>query len=80
MPAVRVDHMFRDALGQFGEDTSVNRRALLNAANNPENFIGTDRFGADCSALERSDGTQVWVQVRGGKIALATHPSQPTPY
>lgn len=73
MPAITIDerrvpHIFRNARGHFREDTQVNRRILLDVANRPENFRGTDRFGTDWFMETRSDGTQVWAQVRDGKI------------
>jgi len=41
---------------------------LLDVANRPENFRGTDRFGTDWFMETLGDGTQAWAQVRGGKI------------
>ena len=64
----RIGHIFRDAEGHFAEDTEVNRRALIDTANRPVNFVGADRFGNAWFIETRSDGSQVWVQVRDGKI------------
>ena len=49
----------------------MNRRTLIDVANRPGNFCGTDRFGNDWFAETRADGTQVWVHVRGDKITNA---------
>jgi len=46
----------------------VNRRILLDVANRQENFRGTDGFGTDWFMETLGDGTQVWAQVRDGKI------------
>jgi filamentous hemagglutinin len=69
MPAITIDerrtsHIFRDPEGHFREDTSMNRRALVQVANRPTNLVGTDRFGNSWFAETRTDGTQVWAQVR----------------
>jgi filamentous hemagglutinin len=60
MPAITIDerrtsHIFRDAEGHFREDTSVNRRALVQVANRPTNLVGTDRFGNSWFAETRTD-------------------------
>ncbi|HLY44256.1 MAG TPA: hypothetical protein VKQ73_01650 [Stellaceae bacterium] len=73
MPSITIDerripHIFRNARGHFGEDTPVNRRILLDVANRPENFLGTDVFGTDWFMTTLGDGTQIWVHVRDGKI------------
>ncbi len=64
----RVGHIFRDAAGHFRQDNIGNRRALIDVASRPANFLGTDRFGIDWFAETRLDGTQVWVRVQGDKI------------
>jgi filamentous hemagglutinin len=64
----RVDHIFREADGHFPEDTAVNREALIGTANRSGNYLGTDRFGNGWFAEVRADGTQIWVQVREGRI------------
>ena len=46
----------------------MNRQALIEVANRAGNFVGTDQFGTDWFAQARPDGTQVWVEVRAGKI------------
>jgi hypothetical protein len=72
MPAVTIDetrirHIFRRA-GHFSQDTLLNRQALIDVASNPQNYIGTDRFGTEWFVEVRPDGTQVWAQVRSRKI------------
>lgn len=64
----RVRHIFRDAEGHFVDDRSENREALISTASRPENFLGTDRFGNEWWVESRDDGTQVWAQVREGRI------------
>ncbi|MGH7039472.1 MAG: hypothetical protein ACREE4_19240 [Stellaceae bacterium] len=64
----RIGHIFRDAEGHFAEDTALNRQALLDTANRPGNLVGADRFGNAWFAETRADGSQIWAQVRGGKI------------
>jgi len=65
MAAVVIDdacvrHIFRNAAGHFREDTPGNRQALTEMANRAANFVGTDRFGYDCSQsfkrMEHSSG------------------------
>jgi hypothetical protein len=65
----RIGHIFREAEGHFHWDTAVNRRSLIDAASRPENFLGIDRFGNEWFVEIQVDGTQIWVQVRNGKIA-----------
>lgn len=64
----RIGHIFGDAEGHFAEDAQLNRRPLLDTANRPGNFVGADRFGNAWFAETRADGSQIWVQVRGGNI------------
>ena len=64
----RASHIFRHAEGHFHEDTLANRQALVEAASQFENFMGSDRFGNSWFAELRADGSQVWVQVRDNKI------------
>ena len=73
MPPITIDenstgHIFRQSAGHFREDNPANRQALIEVANNPDNFVGTDRFGTDWFAETRPDGTQIWVNVRGSHI------------
>jgi hypothetical protein len=64
----RARLIFRNAEGHFHQDTAVNRQLLLDVANQPSNFVGRDRFGNDWFMETRTDGSQVWVHVRGDKI------------
>jgi filamentous hemagglutinin len=64
----RVDHILREAEGHFREDTAVNRQTLIEIANRPPNLVGTDRFGNAWFAELGPDGTQIWAQVRDGKV------------
>lgn len=73
MPTITIDersarHIFRRARGHFHEDNLANRQILLDVANRAANFRGTDRFGTDWFMETLGDGTQVWAQVRHGKI------------
>src|SRR5580704_3577609 len=64
----RTGHIFREADGHFSEDTAVNRQMLIETASRSENLLGGDRFGNEWFAEVRTDGTQIWAQVRDGKI------------
>ena len=64
----RIDHIFRDAVGHFRQDTPANRQALLETAGDSGNFVGRDRFGNEWFAALQTNGTQIWVQVREGKV------------
>ena len=64
----RARHIFRDADGHFSEDTPVNRQILIEVASRRDNFVGTDQFGNDWFMETRTDGTQLWVHVRGDTI------------
>ncbi len=63
----RVRHIFRSKRGHFS-NTTKNRKLLESVANNPSTTLGKDKFGNIWSAQTRPDGTQVWTQMRGGKI------------
>jgi hypothetical protein len=60
-------HIFRDAAGHLA-DTSANRRIILDVANDPDNFLGTDIRGNNWYAKTRRDGSQIWVRVRNGIV------------
>lgn len=64
----KVRHIFRPADGHFPEDTAANRRTLLDVASQAANLVETDLFGNAWFAETRADGSQVWVQVRDGRI------------
>jgi len=62
-----LKHIFRNAPGHL-KDTPANRKLLEHSGNNPAFMIGKDMHGSAWYAQTRTDGTQVWVLVRGGKI------------
>jgi hypothetical protein len=55
-------------VGHFRDDNAANRQALIEVASRPGNLVGTDRFDNAWFAELRTDGTQVWAQVRGRVI------------
>lgn len=63
-----TSHIFRDAIGQFVEDTAANR-ALIQSAVKPDNLVAEKSLG---SSVLRSyqrllpDGRQIWAEVRNG--------------
>jgi filamentous hemagglutinin len=63
----QTKHIFGDREGHL-PDTPANRALLRATASNPQNFLGTDRFGNQWFAELNGDGTQIWVRVRGGVI------------
>ena len=60
-------HIFRDAEGHI-PDTIENRKLLEDVANNPDNFLGKDKYGNEWYAKLQDDGSQVWVEARNEKI------------
>lgn len=64
----QVKHIFRDAPGHLAADTAANRALLQRVASNPSNRVGQDRSGNTIWSRYQSDGSQVWVQTRGGVI------------
>jgi hypothetical protein len=64
----RADHIFRNAVGHFSRDSTANREILIEVASDRDNLAGIDRFGNSWFVAMRDDGTQIWVQVRAGKI------------
>lgn len=60
-------HMFRNDRGHL-PDTPANRELIESVANNPKNYVGTDSRGYAWYAQTRSDGTQVWAEVRNETI------------
>jgi filamentous hemagglutinin len=63
----QLSHIFRDDVGHLA-DTPENQQALVDLANNPQNRLGTDRFGNEWFAKTQPDGTQLWGSVRKGVI------------
>jgi hypothetical protein len=64
----RVKHIFRAAEGHLSNDTVANRQLLEDAANNPDNYVGTDSNGNLWFVEITVKGQQIWVRVRGDTI------------
>lgn len=58
-------HIFRNKSGHLA-DTPENRRLILELANDPTCFQGTDMWGNDWYARIDEDGSQLWAEVRNG--------------
>lgn len=67
----QTQHIFRNAPGHFTNDTPANRQLIMATASDSNNLVGTDRFGNDWYTSTLSDGSQVWVSVRGNMIQNA---------
>ena len=63
----QLGHIFGSRRGHL-PDTPENRRLLVDISNNPSNNLGTNRFGNEVHVSTRPDGSQVWVETRGGVI------------
>jgi hypothetical protein len=63
-----LPHIFRDKPGHFKDETPQNRQLLKDVANDPKNFVRTDKWGKDWYAKTLPNGKQIWVHVKGGKI------------
>ncbi len=66
----QLKHIFRNAEGHL-PDTPENRELVTNAANNPDNYMGVDKYGNTWYSQMQSDGSQIWVQTRNGRIQNA---------
>lgn len=64
----RLRHIFRSAEGHFPDDTPENRRRLLRVANHPANRLGRDLFGILWAAETVPDGSQIWIQIKDGRV------------
>lgn len=62
-----ISHIFRSKTGHL-KDTPENRNLLETVANTAKNFLGKDKYGNEWYAKIQSDGSQVWVQVKNGRI------------
>ena len=60
-------HILRNDKGHL-PDTPANRELIESVANDPQNYVGTDSRGHAWYAQTRSDGTQVWAEVRDHTI------------
>jgi hypothetical protein len=74
-----TNHIFRDAKGHL-KDTPENRALLEKVANDPQNYLGTDKYGNEWYAKILDDGTQVWVEARNGKIFDGGINQKPRPW
>jgi len=63
-----VPHIFRDEPGHLPIDTPENRQLLESTASDMKNFIRKNQFGNSIFAKIRSNGQEVWVEVRDGYI------------
>ena len=63
----QLKHIFRDAPGHL-PDTPKNRAMILELANDPGKYVGTDAHGNMWNVEMTSDGAQIWVRYRGGVI------------
>ena len=63
----QIKHIFRKKTGHI-TDTPTNRELLENVANKKENYMGTDKYGNEWYSEMQSDGSQVWVTARNGRI------------
>lgn len=65
--AGQLRHIFRNDDGHL-EDSAENRLLLLELVNDPDDLVGTDRFGNDWYVSVKPDGTQLWACTRGPVI------------
>ena len=66
----QLKHIFRNAEGHL-LNTPENRKLITEAANNPNNFVGIDKYGNQWYSAIQSDGSQIWVISRNGTIQNA---------
>ncbi|UXA50836.1 hemagglutinin repeat-containing protein [Xanthomonas prunicola] len=66
----QVKHIFRSKPGHLA-DSPESRELLIGVAQDSNNKLGVDAFGAQWFAKNQVDGTQVWVTVRNGIIQNA---------
>jgi hypothetical protein len=63
-----ANHIFRNAPGHMSDDTPQNRQFLIDTVLDSQNYVGTDQWGNQWYTQTLSNGKQVWVEVRNGKI------------
>ena len=63
-----LPHIFRNRSGHFAENTEANRKLLLDIASDPNNFLGQCERESLWYAKTQKNGTQVWAEVRNGRI------------
>jgi hypothetical protein len=61
-----VGHIFKQ--GHNIQDIPSTRNALEATARNVNNYVATDEYGTAMFRRTLSDGSQIWVGVRNGKI------------
>lgn len=64
-------HIFRDREGHLSNDTLEHRQLFIEVVMEPENYLGSDKYGTQWYAKTLASGEQVWVQVRNGEIRNA---------
>ena len=62
-----IPHIFRNEPGHL-LDTAINRKLLIETANNIENFLGVDQYGTNWYAKILPNEKQVWVAARNNLI------------
>ncbi len=67
IPEERIAHIFRNKEGHL-LNTPENHQLLKSVAEDKSAILGKDKFGNIWSATTNQDGTQIWVQIRNGKI------------
>ena len=72
----QIKHIFRPKEGHLS-DTPENRKLIENVANDPANYKGKDKYGNEWYSRNESDGSQVWVITRNGRIQNAGKNSTP---
>ncbi len=63
-----LGHIFRRETGHFLHDTPQNRAYILEAVSHPSNYGGKKRWGTELYFRIMPDGTQVWAEVKDGRI------------
>lgn len=72
----QLKHIFRKAEGHL-PDTPENRKLIEKVANNPDNYVGKDKYGNEWYSEIQPDGSQIWVTVRNGTIQNAGKNDEP---
>ena len=73
-----IGHIFREDHGLSG--TPENRNMLEKIANDPANYKGRDKDGADWYSITKPDGSQTWVRVKDGRIFNGGINNPPKPW
>jgi filamentous hemagglutinin len=75
----QLKHIFRAQPGHL-PDTPENRQLLLDLANTPLYYRGTDKWGNRWYAQDNPDGSQLWVEIYNGVIGDGGLNQQPQPW